>query len=213
MNNHIITRDKLIDIIKKDDLSKYLLEKTMTGVYTKDYEHRIFEIHNGIYVFNPDKDAYSIPLAKDMFTYLTKRRPIIIDTNKQVYIGEPITFALNDDYVANKLTFLRVYKYLNGADYNDSGITVEGRSVFDRRSNNSVEKSTLLVRRMSLPLHKIYCPTSQAGLSFIRFLTGREFSCKLGVWHLGNIAVKFPLYYHARMDMIFTQFKDNINDL
>ena len=194
MNNHIITRDKLIDIIKKYDLSKYDLEKTMSGVYTKDYEHRIFEIHNGLYVFNPDKDAHRVPLVKDIFTYLTKRKPIIIDTNKQVYIGEHITFALNKDFIANKLTFLRVYKYLNGIDYNDSG-------------------STLLVRRKSLSLHKIYCPTSRAGQSFIRLLTGREFSCKLGVWHIGNVVVKFPLYYHANLNMIFTQFKDNINDL
>lgn len=213
MNKHIITRNTLIDIIKKDNLYNYDLEKTMTGVYTKDYEHRIFEIHNGAYVFNPDKDAYNVPIVKDMFTYLTKRKPIIIAANKKVYIGEPVTFALNDDYIANKLTFLRVYKYLNGADYNDSGITVEGRSVFDRRSNNSAEKSTLLVRRMSYSLHKIHCPTSRAGVSFIRLLTGREFSCKLGVWHLGNIAVKFPLYYHANLEMVFTQFKDNINDL
>ena len=194
MNNYIITREKLIDIIKKDDLSKYDLEKTMSGVYTKDYEHRIFEVHNGIYVFNPDKDGYNVPLVKDIFTYLTNRRPIIIDTDKKVYIGEPITFALNKDFVASKLAFIRVYKYLNGIDYNDND-------------------STLLVRRKSLSLHKIYCPTSRAGLSFIKLLTGRKFSCRRGVWHLGNATVKFPLYYHANLNMVFTQFKDNINNL
>lgn len=205
MNDYIITRDKLIDIIKKDDLSKYGLEKTMSGIYTKDYEHRIFEIHTGIYVFNPDKDAYSVPLVKDIFTYLTRRRPAVIDTNEKVYIGEPITFALNKDFVASKIGFLRVYKYLNGATYSDSGITVDGMSVFDRRSNT--DKPMLLVMRKNLSLHMIFCPTSRAGLSFIKLLTGREFSCERGVWRLGNIPVKFPIYYHSGMDMIFTRLK------